>query len=148
MIIRKGTDRDIEEVSNLWLEMVKELAPDYMPNIEWWQEMACELVKSNTYHIIIAKNGERIIGFIDFFLYPEPATGLVHAVGQHFYVKPDYRKGMVSSRLWKRALTLAKEKDAENIELFCFENEQSMWMKKKFKPVRILVRRSMKCLTL
>lgn len=145
MIIRRGTDKDIKQASVLWLDMVKELAPDYTPNVEWWQEMAHKLIELDTYYIIIAKNGERIIGFIDFFLYPEPATGKIHAVGQHFYVKPEYRKGIVSSGLWKQALRLAKEKDAENIELFCFENEQPMWVKKKFKPVRVLVRRAIKC---
>lgn len=146
MIIRYATIKDIPAIANLWVEMVKELAPDYKPNKTWWVEQATKLLETNIYISLIAVSGDEVIGFIDAFLYPEPSTGKLHLVGQHFYVQPGHRGTDVAPRLYHEVLRFAKKNKVDILELFCFDSEKSMWQRKGFKSVRTLMRRSL-CLT-
>ncbi len=146
MTIRKATIEDISVISLLWLEMVKELAPDYNPRRDWWEIMAKKMFSSGLYNLFVAGNEGFILGFIDFFTWPEPATGEIHAVGQHFYCLPAYRKTSIPGKLYKRAINSAKKQNCSYIELCCFENEKPMWIKKGFLPLRSIVRRPI-CLT-
>mgnify|MGYP001595870825 CR=1 FL=1 len=149
MIIRYAREHDVDIIAALWAEMVKELKPGYTPNIAWWTAMARALLATDAYHLLTAVDDTtgNMIGFIDGFIYPEPATGQVHAVGQHFYVKPGYRKTSAPARLYREALRCAKDKGSQAIEFFCFPEEQSFWEKKSYKPVRMMMRRRL-CTTL
>lgn len=142
MKIIKGTIEDIEEVSQLWLEMVKELAPSYEPRVDWWQVIAKRAMEGGDYRLFILKDDESMVGFVDFFIFPEPSTGMLHSVGQHLYVQPAYRDNKMTGRLWRAAIKEAKNSGSKNIELCCFDNEQSGWQKKGFVPVRTLMRRN------
>lgn len=106
-MIRKGTENDILKISRLWLKMVDELAPDYTPNVEWWREIAYNTIRNGMYHVFVIEEGGRLLGFLDFFLYPEPSTGKVHMVGQHFWVEPEMRSNCVSGKLYRTALKSA-----------------------------------------
>ena len=99
MKIIKGTIEDIEEVSQLWLEMVKELASSYNPRVDWWQIIAKRAINGGDYRIFILKDDDVMVGFVDFFIFPEPSTGMLHSVGQHLYVQPAYRDNKMTGRL-------------------------------------------------
>src|SRR5208337_2771488 len=43
--IRRGKEADIERVSRLWLDMVRELNPSYTPRIEWWQNITLGMMR-------------------------------------------------------------------------------------------------------
>lgn len=143
MIIRYANPRDIEAIAALWEEMVKELAPDYSPRRDWWERMAREMMKTDAYDALVAvsENMDRVVGFIDGFIFPEPSTGKVHAVGQHFYVRPEFREKGAAAGLYRRALRHARDRGAEVMELFCFTEERRMWGRHGFRPVRTLMRR-------
>lgn len=140
-MIRAGGIDDIEAVSKLWAQMVVELAPDYSPRIDWWCEMAYRLFSTGVYCQFVAEEDGIIIGFIDGLVYPEPATGRMHGVGQHLYVIPAMRNTSVASRLYRRAMKEASKKSIDIVEFFCFDSEQQMWAKKGYRPVRTLMRR-------
>ena len=141
MVIRAGLQSDILKVSRLWVELVKELGPELTPNVEWWREHAEIYMRSGVYFVFVAEEGGRPVGFIDYFLFKEPATSKVHAVGQHFYVLPEYRKSKVSGQLWRKAMTHGKKNGAQIYELYCFEKELPFWKRHSFLPKRNLVRR-------
>jgi GNAT superfamily N-acetyltransferase len=143
MIIRKGTSNDILKVSRLWLQMAQELAPKETPNVEWWRKISAGMMKNGGYHIFLAEDGGKIVGFLDFFLFPEPLTGKLHMVGQHFFVLPEHRNNAVSGKIYRESLKFGKASGAKVAELFCFDNEKDMWMKKGYKPVRSMVRRTL-----
>lgn len=143
VIIRKGNEGDVIKVSRLWLEMLKEMKPEYTPNIEWWRTICIESLRSKRYMIFIAELGGSIKGFLDLFLFPEPSTGKIHAIGQHFFIRPNYRKNGIAYSLYKRAIKESIKNKASIFELFCFDNEKDMWMKKGFKPIRNLLRKEM-----
>jgi len=146
--VRRGDIDDLEAVSGLWLEMVHELAPDYEPRVDWWRGMAEGLFGTGVYRLYVAESlAGRIVGFIDGILYPEPATGLLHAVGQHFYVLPGYRRTSIAGRLYKAAMKAARSEDVDNIEMFCFNRAQTFWSKRGFSSVRSLMRRRVSCST-
>lgn len=140
MIIREGTEPDIIKISRLWLDMVKEMKPEYEPNVEWWRKIALQHLRSGIYYFYVADDGGKIVGFIDFFMYPEPSTGKKHCVGQHFFLKPEYRGKTTGRELYERSLSKGKKLGAKIIELFCFENERAMWKRKGFKSLRTLMR--------
>lgn len=142
MIIRPGLEQDVVKVSRLWLEMVAELAPTYTPNVGWWRTMALQHLRGNRYHIFVADLGGRLVGFIDFFFFPEPSTGKIHAVGQHFYLTPEFRGQGVGRDLYQAAIELATP-IAQVVELFAFSAQTANWEKQGYKPVRTLLRKEL-----
>jgi len=143
MNIRLGELKDIPEVSGLWLEMVAELAPDFKPNVKWWIELATNTMESGVYSMFVAEEFGCIVGFIDYFIFPEPSDGKVHMVGQHLFVYPEYRGMKVSEGLYRAAIKRGKSQGAEVRELCCFDSEKEMWEKKGYKSLRSFVRRDM-----
>ena len=95
-----------------------------------------------TYTMFVAEEGGKLAGFGDFFIWPEPATGKVHMIGQHLYVKPEFRNTAIPGKLYASGIKAAKKKGATVFELFCFEKEQQMWNKKGYRPIRTLMRRT------
>jgi len=147
MIISYAKPDDVPEIAALWVRMVKELAPDYTPRRDWWEDMAVALLKTDIYHLCTAQVDGHLVGFIDGFLYPEPSTGQLHAVGQHFYVLPDYRQTSIAARLYREAIRFAHARQASVLEFFCFDEQKSSWLNKGYKPVRTMLRRPL-CSTL
>lgn len=147
MIVRPGDKTDIEQVSRLWLQMVAELSPSSTPNIDWWKEIAGNLFDTKVYYLVVAEEDGFLKGFIDGILYPEPATGKLHGVGQHMYVRPGYRRSITAPRMYRKLIKALRENGATVLELFCFNEEKTLWEKKGYKPLRQLMRREVKCLT-
>lgn len=139
--VRIGRSDDVIKVSRLWLQMINELAPSYNPSVLWWRSHAIDFMKSDKYKMYVAEIGGKIVGFIDYFLFPEPATSNIHCVGQHFFVLLEHRKKGIAEKLWKKAVSSAKIDGATVFELFCFEKELEFWKRHKFSLKRCLVRR-------
>jgi GNAT superfamily N-acetyltransferase len=139
--LREATVDDLPEIGQLWLRMVDELLPGSTPNLEWWTRMAKGLFLTGLYVILIAEADEGIIGYIDFMLYPEPSTGKIHGVGQQFYVLPEHRHHMIAAQLYKRALTIARNRGAHVYEFFCAADDLKRWLKKGYQPVRVTMRK-------
>ncbi len=127
------------KISRLWWDMVREMRPDWEPRQDWWREHCFGFLRTGRYFIFAAEEGGKIVGFLDYFIFPEPSTGKIHAVGQHFYVKPEYRRTRVAWHLYQSAFMAAKQR-AENIDLFCFPEEEKFWKKRGFKPIRLSMR--------
>lgn len=141
MIIRQGTESDIVKASRLWLEMVKEMRPDFTPNVEWWRRIAFESMRAGKYFILVADDGGKIVGFLDWFIFPEPSSGKIHAVGQHLYLKPELRGSGIGRNLYDKTIEEVKNMGITTVELFCFDNEKPMWEKRGFVPLRSLLRK-------
>ncbi len=142
MSVRRGTEGDLHKAGRLWLAMVAELAPSFTPNVDWWRKIAASHLKTGQYAMFVAEDsGQRIVGFLDLFIYPEPSTGKAHAVGQHFYVQPEARRTRVAKALYDAAEQFAIKKKAAIMELFCFDNEKAMWARKGYSPLRTLMRK-------
>jgi GNAT superfamily N-acetyltransferase len=141
IIIRYAAPHDVEEIASLWERMVKELKPEYAPNAGWWVGMAKALLNTEAYHAVTAVDDQtgRIIGFLDGFIYPNPLTGAIHGVGQHFYVLPEYRKTPVAARLYREALKKAKAKGSKIIE---FLTDATTWQRKGYVTQGFMVGRT------
>jgi len=142
MIVRSGNKEDIKQVGRLWLQMIAELSPSLTPNVEWWKEMANNLFDAGAYYLVVAEEDGVLKGFIDGMLFPEPSTGKIHGVGQHMYVRPNYRNTFIAARLYKKLVRALQDNGATILELFCFDNEKPLWEKKGYKPLRQLMRRT------
>ena len=144
IVIRLGTQEDITQISKLWLQMVNELRPGLKPNVSWWQTMCRNFMDAtNLYTVIVALDKSTIIGFVDGFIFPEPATGKAHGVAQHFFILPEYRKTNIAQRLYLQILKLAKQKKASCVEFFCFSDNKEFWLKKNYKEMRIMMRKEL-----
>lgn len=144
IIVRFATPEDVKILSGLWEQMVHELAPDYTPRRDWWESLAEELLKTSAYKALMAIDTVTgiVVGFLDGFLFPEPSTGKLHAVGQHFFVLPEYRNTTVARRLYAEAYRVAKVAGASVMELFCFPKERRFWNRHGFESARVLMRRN------
>ncbi len=142
MKIKQATIKDLPAIGNLWLEMAAEIVPDsYKPNVVWWKEIAERLMKSNVrYDIYYAVDRGMMIGFIDYMAFCEPATGKIHLTGQHFYVKPEYRKENIGKMLYLKFLKTAKRLRIEVVDLFCNPSD-NQWKRIGYQPARMLMRK-------
>ena len=143
MIIREALEVDIIKASRLWLEMIAEMRPDFTPNVAWWRKIAATSMRSGDYFMIVADDGGRVVGFLDWFIFPEPSTGKIHAVGQHMFLKPEFRGSGVGRKLYEIALDRVTNRGITTIDLFCFDNEKQMWEKRGFVPLRTLLRKNL-----
>ncbi len=143
LVIRLGNKKDVEQISKLWFQMVNELRPDWKPNINWWKKMCYALLDmKDFYSIAVAEIKGEIVGFMDGLAFPEPSTGKLHGVAQHFYILPKYRKSNVALKLYRYVLRLAQERKVEIFEFFCFSDNKDFWSKKGYKEIRTMMRRN------
>jgi len=143
MRVVQGNQSTIADAAMLWLDMVRESRPDWRPDLENWCRMASLNMQAGHYFQLFALDDEKrtVAGFGDFFLFPEPSTGKLHCTGQHFYVRPEYRKGRAGAMLYRAWLRFARDAGASVVELFAFNDEQARWLKCGFEPVRVLMRK-------
>jgi GNAT superfamily N-acetyltransferase len=132
LIIRQATPKDITKVSQLWLYLTKEQVKDCCPNVSWWCDRIFRMMKTPDYFMLVAEEGDDILGFIDLILFDEPTDSKRHAVGQHFYVLPEKRGTKVSAKLWKTILDLIRDR-VEVLDAMCGEKQQKFWEKRNFK---------------
>ena len=140
-MIRQANQKDIFKVSLLWLRMVRELAPELKPNVNWWRSHCERFIGSGDYFLYVAEIEGKMVGFIDFFMFAEPATSKYHCIGQHFFVLFKHRKSNVAGRLYKKVLTESAKFGAQSWELFCFEKERPVWERHGFNLRRCLMRK-------
>jgi GNAT superfamily N-acetyltransferase len=128
--IRKGSEADIERVSCLWLDMVRELNPSYTPSIEWWKNITLGLMRFYAnYHLFVAEEAQDAVGFVDFMTVPEPATGRAHAVCRHLYVRPERRNSGISNSLLRQFNESAKMDGAVILEVECGDEQFRFWQR-------------------
>lgn len=139
--IHQGTLDTLDSVANMWIDMVQEKRPDWNPDVTAWKAMAKAMMGTGSYVQLIATEGNKMVGFGDFVFFPEPSTGKLHSVGQHFFVSPDYRKGSAGYKLYKTWKDISKDFGATVMELFSFTDETARWTKVGFNPVRTLLRK-------
>ena len=83
----------------------------------------------------------KIVGFIDGLAFPEPSTGMMHGVGQHMYISPEYRNTSVALKIYRRIMQVARHFKVKNWEFFCAADNTELWTKKGYIPQRIMMRR-------
>ncbi len=136
-------EKDIDSVGLLWLDMVNEMMPNEKPRMDWWLKIAKHLYGTGMYSIVIARYMERIIGFIDYVLFPEPSTGEYHGVAQCLYVVPEYRnKKRISFNMVRMAIRNSKIRGAKKIEFFVMHDDQKKWIRRGYYPYRTMMRRN------
>jgi ribosomal protein S18 acetylase RimI-like enzyme len=140
--VRQATEADIVKASRLWLEMLVELTPQFAsPNVGWWRKLAIAGLREGNRFILVADEGGRLIGFVDWCLYPDPSDGQIHAVGQHTYLKPEYRGRGIGDELYRKAIEAGKKFGVKVVDLFCMDNEKPKWEKRGYKFVMSFLRK-------
>lgn len=141
MVIKLADENDIEEISKLWLDMVKELYPDNSPDKQTWQDYCNRLMDTGLYQIMIAVENNAIVGFLDGLRFLEPSTGKEHAVAQLMYIKPEHRSTKVSFRLHRQMYKLFKSYGIKIFDFFCHKDNVYYWQKKGYSLTRVMMRR-------
>jgi ribosomal protein S18 acetylase RimI-like enzyme len=134
MKIRPANEKDILQVSLLWLKMVRELTPHTKPNVEWWKSRQGYLMCMENYAMHVAEDEDgKLVGFIDHMVCPEPSNSKILGIGQTLYVLPQYRNSYIAGRLWKMMLKHFKEKKVQEIEIICADEQKPFWKKRGFR---------------
>lgn len=122
---RTAQNRDVAFVMELWEAMNKEVAevqPRYTVGKGGeivWAQWAGKVIDKKEGQIIIAEDGDEIVGCIMAVL---PKDNLIYAARPRgrvsdIYVKPDYRKKGIATELVNRALEFLKSKGAVAVEV-------------------------------
>jgi len=135
-------DKDIEDIAPLWLLMVNEVDPEATPNIDWWLDLTSRLKRSGNYVVITAEKDNKIVGFCDGLIFNDPLSGKKTGMGQHFYILPEYRETATAEKLYRDCDAKLIEIGAKAIELQCYKEKERFWTKAGYKPIRIIMRRS------
>ena len=141
MIIRRGLITDIFELSRLWCCMVKEADASLTPNLEMWRGYISGLMQYKGYFMFVAEEENKLVGFIDYSMTPEPGKGVWVAMINYFYVSDDYRSSDVGGKLWKTAIESAKENGAVEFSSICFPEKLDFWRKHEFQAYGHAIRR-------
>lgn len=132
MIIRRGLVTDVFELSRLWGYFVRESDPELNPDLLMWRDFVVGMMNYRGYHMFIAEHKNKIVGFIDYAIQPEPGKGILNATINYFYVIPEYRKDDVSGQLWKNAIEEAKKNNVTEFVSMCFPEKLEFWKKHGF----------------
>lgn len=125
-------------MSRLWVDMVKELHPDYKPNMDWWKAAELQQMRYNREYVcFVAEQDNKIVGFVDFVLILEPSTNTIIAVGKQMYVRPESRKTRVGWELHKMYPKVARSRGA--MEMMFETTNPAMWAKHGYKIVKYVV---------
>jgi GNAT superfamily N-acetyltransferase len=141
LIIRRALVTDIFELSRLWLAMVMETDSTFEPNLDMWRGYIVNLMKYPGYFMFVAEYENRIVGFIDYSMQPEPARGYWKAVGNYFYILPEFRGGEVGRELWNAHESSARENQAKELFSFCYPETLEYWENHGFKKQCFAIRR-------
>ena len=141
MLIRRGQITDVYEVSRLWLDMVKESNEPADPDVNMWRGWTASLMQTPAYYMFVAEEDNRIVGFIDFTIMPEPGRSTWKAMGGAFYVVPKSRGGIATKKLWESFSDTAKKSNATELHGFCFPERFEFWKKHGFNVEGIVIRK-------
>lgn len=127
MIIGRGTEGDLHEVGRLWLAMVDELAPESEPNLDFWRAITVNLMRLTHYVMLVAEEGRKIIGFVDFGFEVDAATSRIQMTTRHFYVIPEARGTGVAGRLYRAGMRTGQDRGARDVVFLAGDRERPFW---------------------
>lgn len=131
-IIRVAAIDEIGAIADLWILMCKELNPQAKPDKQAWIQIIHGLYKTGKYHIVVAEADGQLVGFVDGFVYLEPASGELTGISQHIYILPKYRMSIVALRLYERIVHLVNGDGATTIQITSDLSTVRMWKRKGF----------------
>lgn len=143
MTIRLALVTDIFELSRLWAAMAREADPTMKPNLEMWRNYVVGLMRYEGYFMFVAEDEDRLIGFIDYTMQPEPGKGIWIAVINYFYVLPEVRTSEVSGQLWKSAIESARKNNAKEFSSICFPEKLEFWQRHGFETQFLGIRKEL-----
>ena len=143
MIIRRGVQTDIFELSRLWSYMVYEQDETLTPNLDMWRNYILGMMNYNGYFMFVAEHDNMLIGFIDYAMQPDPGKNMWVAMINSFYVLPENRDSDVSGRLWRTMIKNAKKGCAKEFSSCCFPEKLEFWKRHGFKEQCLTIRRKL-----
>lgn len=141
MIVKTGNKEDLRDLSELWVKMIKEIYPEWQPDVLTWIERNKILCDNDNYHISYVKEAHKIVGFMDGVVFYEPAIGKNVALAQHLYIKPDFRNTRAAYLLCIHMKRIAKDAHAEVIEINAMPYVVQAYLKMGFKKEQTVMRR-------
>lgn len=131
-----------ETYAKLWMDMVKELEYGENPNEGWYLSQIKSLLLSGQYFAVTAIMDGETIGFSDVIIVNDAATGKVIGHGQHLYIKPEYRDGLIADKMFRKIEHLTYDGGAEILEIQCYPNKKRFWERQGFSQTQFIMRRN------
>lgn len=141
--ILEANKDDLPELSLLWEKMIHEVLPYTIPKRDWWIKYINAFMLHNDYKCYKAVIDDVIVGFADGSLFADPSVGKIVAMGLNFYVLPEYRKGIIGTRLYLKLAHEGKKRGAEIIQLICYGNSLTQWKRHGMTTISSNVRKEL-----
>ncbi|MEK6760095.1 MAG: GNAT family N-acetyltransferase [Deltaproteobacteria bacterium] len=138
--IREATIDEVEAVADLWLAMCAELKPEATPDKGAWIKLVGDLFRTGTYHIVVAEDEGRLVGFVDGLIYLEPSVGQKIGMSQFIYVHPDHRFSDTAPRLYQLIVQLVNGYGVTSVYTTCEQKTKALWERKGFVVERYIMR--------
>src|SRR3972149_3738791 len=140
-MIRPALIVDLNAIAVMWVDMVKEeFGENSTPDISNWINLFSEkMVNNEHFTMLVAENGDGIVGYISGEVFVEPANGKMTGVSHSMYVKPPYRNLGISNLLYHRFAKRLIKQGVKTISFYCNPEKISYWEKKGFTPSIILM---------
>ena len=132
---------DPEIYADLWINLVHELRYGDNPNKAMYIEQMKVLLATGKYHVVVAMDSGEPIGYSDVLLNDDPATNKLIGHGMHLYINPEYRDGLIASKIFKEIEEISYEEGAEILEIQCYPAQKRLWDRQGFKQTQFIMRR-------
>jgi GNAT superfamily N-acetyltransferase len=110
------TDRQLRDLYSLWSTWAEETGYPPPPPKTWCQHVV-NRIHSGSICPIIARDGDYPVGCVDVTQFLDPFTGLKTAMGDHAYVRPEYRGRGVFKQMMDAALFAGALYEAERLTM-------------------------------
>lgn len=146
--------KDIEELSKLALNFLTESNVgdnsilDLDMNRKFWIEIAGNILARDRRSIIVAKDGEKLVGYVMFNLNASRPFKVRKkwCYISDIYVLPEYRKKGIGTMLLKAVEELARKEGIDSIRLIVWRSNETgikFYKKNNFKEVGFLMERNL-----
>lgn len=135
----RATKDDVDEVSYLWEDFIRESMPSENPNRELWAQQVIRMMDDPDYYMFIARAQGAVVGFQCGSLWRDAAVDKLCVIGQSFYVKPEYRNTAIAPKLHRYGLKQAKAHKAVIFRREVDDTYLPFWEKKGYKKIRSTV---------
>lgn len=140
VVARRARGADLEEISHLWVNFIKEGDADSAPNREEWLRRAATLIKNRNYYLLVSTKEGKITGFQDGVVTLEPSINKMCVMGRDFYVGPEHRTGPSTRLLNALTMKFGKRAGVTDIIRLIRPSLLDYWTKKGCKVTNIMIR--------
>lgn len=144
IVVRKATSKDVEGIVDV-LKSSKLDEETWTGDEKWVKKALQEFLENEAYEVLVAERYHKIVGFIDYLVFPSFWEGISQGLINHLFVHADFQSKGVGARLVEAIVKCADAEDIGEMHVSTeWENTRArrLYGKFGFTEERLLLERS------